>query len=334
MRAAASALALVLGILPSHDARADATAPRVASYDLAALVSTPKSTGSRRAAPCAGAIRLALPADRLCFHLYLNAFRDERSSFLREADPAVADELAASGWGGIDLRHLRDESGRDLADRLVFAAPDDGNAADATLAWVDLARPVPPGGAAHPDDGTPPRVSPRWSTAPVTSASSSSPAAVPKIGRRLADGAWSCHQHHATSEFSADFGDYRVALDLPAGWEVGATGAATAPASEAAGRRKIAFAATGVHDFAWSASPGLEPRGDRAATRRGPGGAGEAPAPAGLATPRRSTRRHPGDRPRALRGALRVRRPTRRRWSSPHREGMRPPRWSIRPSSR
>ncbi|QQR72318.1 MAG: M1 family metallopeptidase [Holophagales bacterium] len=254
MRAAASALALVLGILPSHDARADATAPRVASYDLAARLDA-----EEHRIEASGTLRWrnpsALPADRLCFHLYLNAFRDERSSFLREADPAVADELAASGWGGIDLRHLRDESGRDLADRLVFAAPDDGNAADATLAWVDLARPVPPGGELTLTMEWTARLPALVDRAGQLGHFVFAGQWFPKIGRRRADGAWSCHQHHATSEFSADFGDYRVALDLPAGWEVGATGAAAAPASETAGRRQIAFAATGVHDFAWSASP-------------------------------------------------------------------------------
>lgn len=254
MRAAASALALVLGILPSHDARADATASRVASYDLAARLDA-----DEHRIEASGTLRWrnpsTLPADRLCFHLYLNAFRDARSSFLREADPAVADELATSGWGGIDLRHLRDEAGRELADRLTFAAPDDGNPADATVAWVDLGRSVPPGAELTLTMEWTARLPALLDRAGFLGDFVMAGQWFPKIGRRLADGGWSCHQHHATSEFLADFGDYRVALDLPAGWAVGATGAEIAPATETAGRRKLTFAAANVHDFAWSASP-------------------------------------------------------------------------------
>lgn len=249
-----AAALLVLGALPHTGAASEVAAVAVASYDLTARLDP-----ELQRVEASGTLRWqnasSLPAERLCVHLYLNAFRSADSTFLRGAEPWLAGELASGGWGGIDLGRLRDGADRDLLGRLTFASPDDGNPADATLAWVELAEPVPPGGELT--------LAMEWTArlpALVDRAGQLDDFAMvaqwyPKVGRRRADGVWSCHQFHATSEFSADFGDYRVALDVPAGWEVGATGMAETAPVEAAGRRRLAFVARGVHDFAWAASP-------------------------------------------------------------------------------
>lgn len=249
-----AAALLVLGALPHAGAASEVAAVAVASYDLTARLDP-----ELQRVEASGTLRWqnasSLPAERLCVHLYLNAFRSADSTFLRGAEPWLAGELASGGWGGIDLGRLRDGADRDLLGRLTFASPDDGNPADATLAWVELAEPVPPGGELT--------LAMEWTArlpALVDRVGQLDDFAMvaqwyPKVGRRRADGLWSCHQFHATSEFSADFGDYRVALDVPAGWEVGATGMAETAPVEAAGRRRLAFAARGVHDFAWAASP-------------------------------------------------------------------------------
>jgi len=206
-------------------------------------------------------IRWRNPARRevseLCFHLYLNAFANSASSWMRRAEPEDLATLAeGSRWGWIELASL-EADGADLLGDLAFAAPDDGNRDDRTLARVRLPRPVGPG-----------------ETLEITAEFTSQlPRVVartghhrdfhlvaqwfPKLGRMERDGTWNCHQFHRASEFSADFGDYDVTLDVPRRFVVGATGRRVATRHAADGRVAHRYVQEGVHDFAWTAWPGF-----------------------------------------------------------------------------
>ena len=72
---------------------------------------------------------------------------------------------------------------------------------------------------------------------------------------------------HAQSEFYADFGDYDVSLDVPAGFRVGATGSRVR-ATEAQGRTRLGYHAENVHDFAWTAWDRFETRSELIAGTR------------------------------------------------------------------
>jgi peptidase M1-like protein len=76
----------------------------------------------------------------------------------------------------------------------------------------------------------------------------------PKVGV-LWNGAWNCHQFHATTEFFADFGTYDVKLTLPAKWMVGGSGVQTGAQDNGNGTQTVTFHAEDVHDFAWSTAP-------------------------------------------------------------------------------
>ncbi|MBA3441492.1 MAG: M1 family peptidase, partial [Pyrinomonadaceae bacterium] len=91
--------------------------------------------------------------DELQFHLYLNAFKNERSTFMRESGGALRG-FAAEGedrWGWIDIKQLRVADApapeADLTNALQFIHPDDDNGDDQTVAAVRLLRPVPSGGS-------------------------------------------------------------------------------------------------------------------------------------------------------------------------------------------
>jgi hypothetical protein len=195
----------------------------------------------------------------LRFHLYMNAFRDQRSTFQREA----GGHLEKDETGAIDVLRLRIASGPDLTGSLRFIHPDDDNADDRTVMAVALAEPVRPGRslALEIDFRTRmPHVTARtgyhgnfymvaqW---------------FPKIGvwekpgqRYAIRSQWNCHQFHATSEFYADFGHYDVSLSVPADYVVGATGVMESrhldPLAKTATYR---FLQENVHDFVWTASP-------------------------------------------------------------------------------
>src|SRR6185312_10539295 len=87
----------------------------------------------------------------LQFHLYYNAWRNSRSTWIRERariDPKVT-KRPESDWGWIEVTSLRviPRGGipADVVSQATFKAPDDGNVDDRTVMEVPLARPVAAG---------------------------------------------------------------------------------------------------------------------------------------------------------------------------------------------
>lgn len=198
----------------------------------------------------------AVPAGDLCFHLYLNGFRNSESTWLRRAGREPLETLSPDGWGWIEIDRV-EAAGEDLTSGLAFAAPDDGNPEDRTVARLPLARPAAPGETVELAV---------WFTAQL-------PRAVartgyrgdyqlvaqwfPKLGVRDPDGTWQCRQFHRSSEFFADYGDYDVSITVPEGHVVGATGARAGSRPAGAGEVTHRYLQRGVHDFAWTAWPGF-----------------------------------------------------------------------------
>ncbi len=208
------------------------------------------------------------PVDELYFHLYLNAFRDKDSTFMREGSE---EGKAGSRWddehpGFVRIDKLRGAGDRDLFPGLSFVRPDDGNEKDDTLARLKLEAPVPPQETlALKVEFTSrlPRVLARtgWSGDPEDPQSLFFMAAqwFPKIAA-LGQGAngeprWNAHQFHRNTEFFADYGTYLVSIAVPEGYVVGATGRPSDPVRNPDGTVTTTFQQDDVHDFAWTASP-------------------------------------------------------------------------------
>ncbi len=215
-----------------------------------------------------------VPVDTLQFHLYLNAFRDSLSTFMRESGGSHRGyRLGEKGWGGIEIEEMRLSDGTSLAQHLAFIQTTDDNPDDRTVAEVVLPRAVAPGDSAVLDvrfTARLPRIFARtgWATASTGEPFFMVAQWFPKLGVReipgqryvpaeAPRGRWSTHQFHRNTEFYADFGSYRVTLRVPAGYHVGATGLRTAEATEA-GTVALTYSADDVHDFAWTASPAFE----------------------------------------------------------------------------
>ena len=210
-----------------------------------------------------------IPAPSLRFHLYYNAWRNTRSSFVRQRILAGDDRIASrpeSDWGWIDVTSLKlvRASGApiDVSNRLRFIAPDDGNLEDRTVAEVALDAPVAPGETIN--------VQIAWSSRiPRTFARTGAIGNYyfiaqwfPKIGV-FQDTGWNCHQFHSATEFFADFGIYDVRLTVPSGWVVGATGSERGRRDEGDRTTTHHYYAEDVHDFAWTTSPDLVERLER-----------------------------------------------------------------------
>ncbi len=194
-------------------------------------------------------------APDLYFHLYLNAFANNNSSFVRGLDDDWADwlDLHPHGWGYIAVNAIH-IAGADVTDRMQFVHPDDNNIDDRTVFRLPLESPVRPGGSAELEIefvSKLPKIAARSGYA--------GPFAFvgqwfPKIGV-YEDGAWNCHQYHPTTEFFSDFGTYDVTLTVPHDGIVGATGTLRDEHDNADGTKTQHFVAEDVHDFAWVIDP-------------------------------------------------------------------------------
>ena len=194
----------------------------------------------------------------LQFHLYMNAFKDAKSTYMKERGGISA---TFKGWGSVEVKKITLSDGTDLTSVQEFIHPDDDNAADQTVMRVPLPKPVAPGETLRLNIEFVtklPRILARsgfrgdyffvgqW---------------YPKLGvyekpKGAEKGAWNCHQYHLTSEYYADFGSYNVQLTVPSNYVVGATGELVASQADTANKTTTyTYAQNEVHDFAWSTSP-------------------------------------------------------------------------------
>jgi hypothetical protein len=200
----------------------------------------------------------------LWLHLYLNAFKDSRSTFAAEFGARRRAAMSETGWGSIDVTAMRIVDGPDLLPAMTFEHPDDDNADDRTVVRVVLPTPVPPAGSVSLDidfRAQLPKVSERtgyvrdfflvgqW----FPKVAVYEPAGV----RGRSRGGWNAHQFHANSEFYADFGRYHVEITVPARFVIGATGRRVDQKSNPDGMVTHTYEQTDVHDFAWTADPGF-----------------------------------------------------------------------------
>jgi hypothetical protein len=201
------------------------------------------------------------PAATLQFHLYYNAWRNTGSTWMRERIRAGNTGLAErpeADFGWIDLTKMRvsreGSGGEEVFPQLRFIAPDDGNAEDRTVVEAPLARPVLPGEAIDIEISWTSRLPRTFARTGAIGSFYFVAQWFPKIGV-LEDSGWNCHQFHSATEFFSDFGSYEVALDVPDGWTVGATGREVGRTQAATGRTTHRYRQDDVHDFAWTTSP-------------------------------------------------------------------------------
>lgn len=273
-RAFAGVLALASLALPARGAATDPagagdTKPNRVDYVIDARVDTAtmKLTGTERVH---FENNTDAPTSELWFHLYWNAFANNRSTHLVSSRGELRGNSVEDGWGWQQVLSLR-VGGEELLASLTYEHPDDGNADDRTVLRVPLAHPVEPGRALDIEidwEAQIPRLRRRtgfkgdflfiaqW---------------FPKLGVFEGARGWNCHQFHASTEFFSDYGTYQVTLDLPAEYanKVGSSGViekveprgarvithCVAPSLDDRARLDATGKQALVHDFAWTADP-------------------------------------------------------------------------------
>jgi aminopeptidase N len=229
--------------------------PRTASYTIDAALDADAGTITA-SATIVWRNDSANPADELLFHLYWNAWKDERSTFMRELALVGRGDLPEEGRGTIDVTSLALQRpvGADLLSRRRFVVTDAGSPEDETVMAVPLPAPVLPGESITLEAS--------WiATVPDPVARTGKVGDVffiahwyPKLAV-LEDAGWNAHQFHAATEFYSDYGIYDVRLTVPRGWVVGATGVERERTDGPGGTTTHQYYQEDVHDFAWTTSP-------------------------------------------------------------------------------
>ncbi len=188
----------------------------------------------------------------LWLHLYLNAFKNQSSVFLRTPVGGFRGTTVPATWGTIDVRKLTWVDGaerRELWGGAELRRPDDE---DETDARVPLPRPLAAGETMTLevtwDDQLP-------SVVERTGFDGSFHMVAqwfPKLAKLEPDGSFAHFPFHHLGEFYADYGAYDVTVDVPEAFTIGATGKTTEARVEN-GRRIERHVQADIHDFAWSA---------------------------------------------------------------------------------
>jgi hypothetical protein len=243
--------------------------PRLANYDIAAtLDAKSKTVTATETITWKNHTSDTIPDIRL--HLYLNAFKNNHSTFFKESGGQLRGVQAdKDGWGSIDMTEIKLVSGTastDLKSFVEFIHPDDGNVEDQTVVRIKLPQPVLPKGEiklAIAFTSKLPKIFARTGYAGDYVLVGQW---FPKIGvyegageryvpQNAKHGEWNCHQFHADTEFFADFGVYNVSITVPKNFVVGATGVQQSEKLVGDSAKTVVFHQEDVHEFAWTASP-------------------------------------------------------------------------------
>ncbi|MGE5420619.1 MAG: M1 family metallopeptidase [Chloroflexota bacterium] len=200
-------------------------------------------------------------------HMYLNAFRNQKTTFFSEGRGMMADLMRDSGY--IEINEIKAGSGFDLYSSMHFISPDDGNEDDMTVLEIDLPDPCKPGDTVSLNIGF---VSQLPKTAPRTGFNDNYFFVAqwfPKFGVFETEGmgdavkaGWNCHQFHSHSEFYSNHSVYDVNITVPRNYVVGSGGLLLEEKENADSTKTLVYRAEDIVDFAWTAWPSYGVKND------------------------------------------------------------------------
>ena len=150
----------------------------------------------------------------LWFHLYLNAYANNRSLHLTESKGLLRGFDMDRGYGWQKITSIK-VGGVDLTESIRFRVPRQSAPLDRTLMSVDLPTPVASGSDVTVElewESRLPRVRRRTGTKDDFMLLSHW---FPKLAVYERERGWRAHPFHMNTEFYADYGTYDVSIDLP-----------------------------------------------------------------------------------------------------------------------
>jgi hypothetical protein len=203
-------------------------------------------------------------------HLYMNAFRNNKSTLNKESPGSLRKKDSQSGW--IDIKSFTDRNGTNLMHGMQFISPDDGNIYDQTVLKVLLPKAAMPGDTVFINISFETRLPSVIHRTGYKDDFFFVAQWFPKFGvyeskgmRYAKNGAWNCHQFHANSEFYSNHSLYNVTITVPKNFVVGSGGLLMNETDSAnnGNDKTLAYRAEDIVDFAWTAWPGYSVFTDR-----------------------------------------------------------------------
>ncbi len=248
-------LACVLCVLPR--AQAQSAPPAFHSYQIdAALEPTQRLVRGTVKIRFTNTSQVALR--ELVFHLYLNAFRDRRSVFMRESR-GVSRRSQLKGSGSIELSTLTVD-GADLLPR----ARRELVPGDFTQLAIPLAAPLSAGAQVQIESAFVAKLPRVFARSGYAEDFFCVAQWFPKLAKLEPDGRFASSPYHALGEFYADFADYEVTVRTPAGFVVAANGTRVRENKQAHSVTRT-FAIERALDAVWVAGRSLQLREEKSA---------------------------------------------------------------------
>ncbi len=200
-------------------------------------------------------------------HLYMNAFRSNRTTFYLESGGSPGRKEIDPGW--TEIRSMEDREGNDLLPFMEFISPDDGNREDKTVIRIKLPDQALPGDTVHLKISFETKLPSQIIRTGFNDDFYFVAQWFPKFGvyepagmRYSTDGGWNCHQFHARSEFYSNHSVYDVTITLPSSYVIG-TGGLLLSEEKKGALKTMKFRAEDIVDFAWTTWPGYKVFTDR-----------------------------------------------------------------------
>lgn len=196
----------------------------------------------------------------LYFHTYLNAFKNNLSTYMLESRNTAGMANEKRGYS-----HIRSAmvNGEDLSASMAYVQGPVSAAGDQTVLRIPLTGPLMPGESVTVELDFQAKLPRAFERTGYSGDFFFLAQWFPKIGvwetrgmRGAKRSGWNCLPYHPYTEYYANFGNYRVSITVPPEYLVGASGSLVGEENLGTEKR-LSFVQQGVHDFALVASPDL-----------------------------------------------------------------------------
>ncbi len=195
------------------------------------------------------------------FHLYYNAFKNEKSTMAQESEEQWLGPLRVAikegEWGWVDVTSIKLADGRDLKPTMEYITQDDPQRpGDQTVMRIVLPDAVMPGEEVHLQLEFRTKIPRSVVRTGYYKNSYFMAQWFPKPGVYEEGKGWNCHEYHLSSEYYADFAEFTVHITVPENYVIGASGKEIKSVSNKEEKTiTYTFHQKNIHDFAWTADP-------------------------------------------------------------------------------